>query len=718
MIFKVLNMSCTACAADAESVLRKQPGVTRANVSFATQTANIEYDQTIVSAQELKEALRGSGYDLIIDMQRNENRLYSILKAKTTYALFMSVALVLLSLFPLLKLPRLGYVEGILATFILFVCGGSFFTDAYRQARRRRMNMNTLVALSASTAWLVSVAGLLDSRFAHTGLYFETAGVLIAFILLGKVLEASAKKDTSEAIEKLIGLQSKTAMVVRSDGNIESIDIQDIKINDIIWVRAGQRIPVDGVVTEGHSFVDESMITGEPLPAEKIAGCRVFAGTINQLGSFKFRTQKRSDETMLAKIIYLVSEAQYSKVPVQRTVDRITAVFVPVVAGVAIISALLWIILGGDWAHALQAFVTVLIVACPCALGLATPTAILVGIGKASNEDILIKDAVSLEILREVNTVVIDKTGTLTQGAPSVTDMKWIIPQTEALRCILYSMEKASGHPLAKAIMNTVPRASAVELQNLEVLPGKGVRATVGKNVFYVGDIALFSLAVNKSTVQAWIDSKERNACTHVMFGTQWRIMAVFIVSDKVKPSAQEIVKQLRKEGIEMVMATGDNDSAARSVARLSGGVNEIFSQASPEDKQRLVLKKQQEGKIVAMVGDGINDSAALAQADIGITMINGSDVAIETAGVVVLSDDLQKISDAIRLSRSAVSIIRQNLFWASIYNLVAIPIAAGALYPFTGFMLNPMIAGAAMALSSVSVMMNSRRIAVSKCKN
>ena len=720
-------MSCAGCASHVQKVLQKQPGVISASVNFATQTAYIEYDKALTGAMELRKAVREAGYDLVVAPENEDGdklleqaakQRYRRLKIRTVTALILSAGLIVLSMTPLANFSWTGYAEGILATLVLSVCGRSFFIDAYRQARHRRMNMNTLVALSTATAYAFSLFGLLYPRFwagrgIHAGLYFETAGVLIAFILIGKLLEEKAKRKTSDSIKKLAGLQSKTATVVRPDGSAAEIDIRDIGVHDIVWVKAGEKIPVDGVVTGGYSFVDESTITGEPVPVEKNAGQCVFAGTVNQHGSFKFRVTKPGNETLLAQIIRMVSEAQGTKAPVQKTVDKITGIFVPAVAAIATLSALLWMLFGGGGdapVHAFLAFVTVLIIACPCALGLATPTAIVVGMGKGAGQGILIKDMDSLETLRKVDTIVMDKTGTVTQGIPEVTDMKWLVPETEELHRILYCMEKSSGHPLAKAITGVIPyAANSLDSFAVEILPGKGVKATIGDTDFYAGNPQLFTAAGNSDEVREWITAKEEESHTVVLFGTETQIMAMFAVSDEIKPFARQSIEQLQASGIEIVMATGDSETAARAVAR-QAGIKEFIAQALPEDKLRLVKTKRQEGKTVAMVGDGINDSAALAQADVSIAMGKGSDIAVATAGVTIVSGDLRKIAAAIRLSRNTVATIRQNLFWAFIYNLIGIPLAAGALYPFTGFLLNPMIAGAAMALSSVSVVLNSLR--------
>jgi Cu2+-exporting ATPase len=717
---QILNMSCAGCAATVQKILRKQPGVRSADVNFAARTASVGYDNVLTDVSKLREAVREAGYDLVAAQEEEdgdespeqaEQRRYRLLKIRTFIALLLSAGLTVLSMTSLSGLPWAGYAEWILATAVLSVCGRPFFTDAFKQAKHRRMNMNTLVALSTATAYLFSMFGLLYPQFPTAELYFETAGVLIAFILAGRLLEEKAGRKTSAAVKKLMGLQPKMATVIRSDGNIAEIAIREIAAGDTVWVKAGEKIPIDGEVTAGHSFVDESMISGEPVPVEKNRGQRVYAGTVNRHGSFRFRVTKSGNETLLAQIIRLVSEAQNTKAPVQKTVDKIAGIFVPAVAAVALLSAVLWLLWGGENAlsHAFPAFVTVLIIACPCALGLATPTAVMVGMGKGAEQGVLIKNMDSLETLRKVNVIVMDKTGTVTQGAPKVTDMKWFVPETEELRRILFGMEKSSGHPLAQAIADAIPVAGQYDLPALEVMPGKGVRTYVGDMAFYAGNSRLFAFAGNKNEVSEWISAKENEGNTVVLFGTDTQIMALFAVSDEIKTSSQQAIARLQALGMEVIMVTGDNEIAAGVIAR-QAGIREFLAQALPEDKLRLIKKKQQEGRTVSMVGDGINDSAALAQANVGIAMGGGSDIAIETADITIVSGDLQKIETAIRLSRSTVATVRQNLFWAFVYNLIGIPVAAGVLYPFTGFLLNPMIAGAAMALSSVSVVLNSLR--------
>jgi Cu2+-exporting ATPase len=614
---------------------------------------------------------------------------------------------------PLMHFAWAGYASFILSIPVVFVCGRDFFTGAYSQAKHRSMNMDTLVAISVATAWLFSCAGLFFPEYGlHNGLYFETSAVIITFVLLGMLLEERAKQKTAASVTKLIGLQAKTATLVRS-GVWEEIPIEDIQEGDTLFVRAGEKVPVDGIITEGYVFIDESMISGEPAPVEKSVNDTVFAGTVNQNGNFSFRAVKVGSETLLAQIIRLTTEAQNSKAPVQKIVDKVARIFVPVVVGIAILASCLWLAFGGEnaFVHALQAFVTVLIIACPCALGLATPAAIIAGMGKGAELGVLIKDAESLEMMRKMNTIVLDKTGTITEGFPATVCSKWLIPETKRLRDILFSMEKASNHPLAEAIVRSIAgEAGLISSLTVENRVGEGVVASVGGERFLVGNTRLFKDIPFDETVVTWICEREKENHTIVLFGSTEKVYALFALSDKIKPSSGQAVEQLQAKGIEVIMATGDSEASAREIAR-QAGVKHYYSSVLPADKLRIIKDKQSKGKIVGMVGDGVNDSAALAQADVSIAMGKGSDIAVETASVTIISGDLRKINTAIRLSCSTVKTIRRNLFWAFIYNMIGIPIAAGALYPVNGFLLNPMIAGGAMALSSVSVVLNSLRL-------
>jgi Cu2+-exporting ATPase len=727
--FPVLKMSCAGCAASVQKTLRKQPGVKNANVNFAGKTAFVEYSPTLTNAGKLQAAVRSAGFDLIIppeddadddagaQLEKIEKQQYRRLKRLLILALPLSAVLTVLSMTPLMHQPRAKIAMAILAAPVLFICGSRFFSGAYKQAKLRQMNMDTLVALSTATAYLFSLSVLFFPSFwekhgFHSDVYFEAAAVIITFVLLGKLLEERAKQKTSASMKKLIGLQPKTATIVREGGVLEEISIKNIRVNDILWVKAGEKIAVDGILVEGHSFVDESMITGEALPVEKEPGKTVFAGTLNQHGTFSLQATQIGRASLLAQIIRLVEEARNTKAPIQKLVDKVAGIFVPAVLLIALFSAFLWLVFGEENvpAHALLAFVTVLIIACPCALGLATPTAVMVGMGKGAEQGILIKDMDSLETLRKVDTLVLDKTGTITKGIPAVTDVKWLTLPTDRLQNILFSMEKASGHPLAEAILSLFPDAVPDDTLTLTVKPGKGIRATVGEETFYAGNLRLFRQVTIENDLLQWIDGKEREGKSLVFFGSDDRIFAVFALSDEIKETSRQAIAQLQLSGIEVIMATGDNEATAKEIAR-QAGIKDFLSVCLPEDKLRLIEKKQQEGKVVAMVGDGINDSAALAKANVGIAMGNGNDIALETASITIISGDLRKISAAVQLSRNTVAVIRQNLFWAFFYNLAGIPVAAGIFYPLYGFLLNPMIAGAAMALSSVSVVINSLRI-------
>jgi Cu2+-exporting ATPase len=723
--FPVLKMACAGCAANVQKTLQQQPGVYNANVNLASKNVVLEYDPSITDTERLQAVVRSIGYDLLITeededplssgVEVEERRQYRRLKERTSLSVLLTVLIVALSMTPLMHHRWTGFVAWILSTPVLFFCGRQFFSGALKQAGHRSMNMDTLVALSTVTAYLFSVFNLLfpgfwASRGLSAGIYFETAAVIISFILLGRLLEERARQKTSAAVKKLIGLQPQTATLVR-DGEIVEIPVKNIRVDDVVVVRPGEKIAVDGIITEGHSFVDESMLTGEPVLSEKMPEHTVFAGTINQQGSFRFRAVKVGRETLLAQIIHLVKEAQNSKAPIQKTVDKIAGIFVPIVVVIALFSAVLWLYLGKEnsFVHALLAFVTVLIISCPCALGLATPTAIIVGMGKGAGLGILIKNMDSLELLRKVDTIVLDKTGTITKGMPVVTDVRWI--EEKALyRDILFSMENASGHPLSRAIIETLPGAKLLETLTVEVKPGAGIVATTGEGCFFAGNIRLFSTAFLDQGLTEWIREKEEESKTVVLFGSSDKVLAAFSLADEMKDTSRQAIEQLQQAGIEIIMATGDSEASAKEIAR-QAGIRHVLAKALPEDKLNLIRERQREGKIVAMVGDGINDSAALAGADISIAMGTGSDIAIDAASVTIVSGDLRKISVAIRLSQNTVKTIRQNLFWAFIYNLLAIPLAAGILYPFNGFLLNPMIAGAAMALSSVSVVTNSLRL-------
>ena len=557
------------------------------------------------------------------------------------------------------------------------------------------------------------------NRGLHAHVYFEAAAVIIAFILLGKLLEEKAKGNTSDAIRKLMGLQPKKVTVLLENGQQMMIPVEKLNISDVVVVKPGEKIAVDGVVIEGNSYVDESMLTGEPLPVLKIINEKVFAGTINQKGSFHFRAEKVGSETMLAQIIKMVQDAQGSKAPVQKLVDKIAGIFVPVVMILALITFSLWVIFGGESgiSQGLLALITVLVIACPCALGLATPTAIMVGVGRGAENGILIKDAESLELAKNVNAVVLDKTGTITEGKPVVTEILWL-NEDKSEKEILFSIEKKSEHPLAEAVVNYFQNMKEIPLLNFESITGKGATANANDKTFLVGNKKL--LDENNiefaGTLLQKANTWSNEANTVIWFADHTKALAVIAIADKIKETSAEAVRKLQKSGIEVYMLTGDNETTAKAIAA-SAGIQHYKAEVLPAQKAEFIKQLQLNGKVVAMAGDGINDSTALAQADVSIAMGKGSDIAMDVAKMTIISSDLNKIPMAIKLSRQTVKTIRQNLFWAFVYNLIGIPIAAGILYPINGFMLNPMIAGAAMAMSSVSVVTNSLRLKWKKLK-
>jgi Cu2+-exporting ATPase len=720
--FPVLEMTCAACAVSVESMLRSVTGVQKAGVNFANQSAWVEYDTATVTPQVLQNTVRSIGYDLVIDKANSAaiteaagRAHYHALRQRTIWSIILSFPVVIIGMF-FMNMPYANYIMMVLSTPVIFYFGRHFFINAFKQARYKKANMDTLVALSTGIAWLFSAFNTFfmdfwHQRGVHAHVYFEAAAVVIAFISLGKWLEENAKSNTSSAIKKLIGLQPNTAWLSLEDGSITEMPIARVLVNDLLLVKPGEKIPVDGMVTSGESYVDESMITGEPIPVAKKSGDRVFAGTLNQKGSLYFKVEKMTGDTLLAQIIRMVQEAQGSKAPVQRLVDKIAGIFVPVVIGIALLTFMSWMLLGGDnaFTHALITSVTVLVIACPCALGLATPTAIMVGVGKAAENNILIKDAESLEQAHRVNAIILDKTGTITEGKPVVTDLIWT---GEQLPAVLYALEQQSEHPLAEAVVKHLP-GPGVTIQSFESITGQGVTGMYNGDLYMVGNKKL--LDAHQVVVDGSLAGPlQENAKTVIYFANSKKVLAVIAIADQVKPGSKAAVAALQQKGIEVYMLTGDNTHTAAAVAR-QVGITRYKAEVLPSYKAEFAKELQQQGKIVAMVGDGINDSQALAQADVSIAMGKGSDIAMDVAKMTLISSDLNSIPKALQLSRKTVMTIRQNLFWAFIYNIIGIPIAAGVLYPVNGFLLNPMIAGAAMALSSVSVVTNSLRLKMTK---
>ena len=729
--FPVLGMSCASCAARIEKTLNRQSGVKIAAVNYASATATVEYDPKNCSSEALQQAVQAAGYDLLINRDGNtleeaeeaHNKKFTTLKLRTVWAVILSLPVIIIGMF-FMDMPYANPIMWTLSTPIVFWLGRGFFSSAWKQLRHGSANMDTLVAISTGTAYLFSLFNMLFpdfwlSRGIHPHVYFEAASVIIAFILLGRLLEEKAKGNTSTAIKKLMGLQPKTVTVVGNEERI--VPIEQIRPGDIILVKPGERIAVDGIVTEGSSYVDESMLSGEPVAVSKQKDAKVFAGTINQKGSFRFRAEKVGTDTLLAKIIHMVQDAQGSKAPVQQLVDKIAGIFVPTIIGIAVLAFIVWMMLDGTdgFTHGLLAFVTVIIIACPCALGLATPTAIMVGIGKGAERGILIKDAESLEIAKKVNTVVLDKTGTVTEGKPVVSKLVWNTPTTtpnpsisskDVLPDIFYSLEKLSEHPLADAVVNHLKESASIDdIQDFETITGKGVKGRTQGRIYFAGNLKLLEenrIAISRS-LREEATRLTAKAQTVIWFADEENALAIAGITDRIKETSIRAVDELRATGIEVHMLTGDNETTAREIAR-KAGIAHYQASVLPQDKATFISRLQAEGRKVAMVGDGINDSAALAQADLSIAMGGGSDIAMDVAKMTIISSDLTKIPEALRLSRLTVRTIRQNLFWAFIYNIVGVPIAAGILYPINGFLLNPMIAGAAMAFSSVSVVSNS----------
>ena len=729
-IFPVSGMHCVSCAGRVEKTLSSQSGVKMASINFAAANVTVEYNTSLTSPEALRKAVVDAGYEMTIEEDKEEgtsleeiaSARYDELKRRALASAVLTIPIVLIAMI-FMDLTYGNLIMAILSTPVVFYFGRGFFVNAWKQIRHRSVTMDTLVALSTGIAYLFSMFNLLfpefwRSRGVEPHVYFEAASVIITFILIGRLLEEKAKGNTTSAIRKLIGLQPRTAAVADKQGKLRMIPIDQIVVGSVIMVRSGEKIPVDGTVTEGSSFVDESMLSGEPIPELKEKGSKVFAGTINQKGSFRFTADKVGKETLLAQIIRMVQEAQGSKAPVQKTVDKIASVFVPVVMNIALLSFLLWVLLDpvNGVSHGVLSLVTVLIIACPCALGLATPTAIMVGMGKGAEHGILIKDAESLEIARSVDVVVLDKTGTITEGKPAVSDAIWYEDELRYAP-ILLNLEKHSEHPLAEAVTSYLDNGLPESAMNqFESITGKGVRGEYEGVVYWAGSRRLISengIEISKEVDEAArLMSKEGKSV--VWFAHSNGVLALFAVADRIKESSVNAVEQLKSYGIKIYMLTGDNRESATSIA-IQAGIHHFEAEVLPQDKAGFVKQLQEKGHKVAMVGDGINDSAALAQADLSIAMGKGSDIAMDVARITIVSSDLTKIVEAMKLSRKTVRTIRQNLFWAFIYNLISIPLAAGLLFPFTGFLLNPMIAGAAMALSSISVVTNSLRLRYGK---
>lgn len=725
-VLPVLEMSCAVCAGNVESTVQALSGVEKASVNFAAGTLTVTYNPSVITLEVMQAAVQAAGYDLIVEaedpvaMQEEKARMhYKILRRNTIGAWTLSIPLALLGMV-FMHVPFGNWIMMVLALAIMIFFGRSFYVNGVRHALKGKANMDTLVALSTSIAFLFSLFNTLCPGFwlgkgLEPHVYYKASGVIIAFVLLGKLMEERAKNSTSSAIKGLMGLQPKTARLV-TDGREEEVPISNLQVGNVVSVRPGEKIPVDGTLLQGSSSVDESMLSGEPIPVEKNAGDRVLAGTINQKGAFTMEATSVGGTTVLAQIVQMVQSAQGSKAPVQRIVDKISGIFVPVVVLLSFLTFVCWLVIGGEsyFSYALLSAVSVLVIACPCALGLATPTALMVGMGKGAEQHILIKDAFALENLCKVDTVVLDKTGTLTEGVPVVTDSYWISDDNIRYLDVLYTAEQKSEHPLASAILCWLEESGAkvCEAENFESLTGRGVRIQVEGVTYWAGSQGLLDIfqAGIPEKVRKQIGQWQEDGQSVVFYGQETRLLAVLAISDRIKPTSAEAVKELKKQGIEVHLLTGDGVRTAERVAATLD-IGYYKAEVMPNDKEEYIISLQQQGKKVAMVGDGINDSQALARADVSIAMGKGTDIAMDVAMVTLITSDLLLLPGAIRLSKQTVRLIYQNLFWAFIYNVIGIPLAAGVLFPINGLLLNPMLASAAMAFSSVSVVLNSLRL-------
>lgn len=720
----VLGMSCASCANSIESTVKNTTGVSYSNVNFANNTLSVEYSPEIVSLEQLKIRVQQAGFDLLIE--NNDSQIDTLeeiqsskilaLKKKAIWSAIFTFPVFLLGMF-FMDFPYANEIMWILTTPVVFWLGSQFYINAFKQAKHKKANMDTLVALGTGIAYIFSVFNLFfpdfwHNRGIHAHVYFEASAVIITFILLGKWLEEKAKGSTTASIKKLMKLQAKTVTILTNKNQEISVDINLIEPGQTVVIKPGERIPVDGTVISGSTYIDESMLTGEPIPTLKEEKSRVFAGTLNQKGSILVLASKIGKETYLAHIIQAVQDAQGQKAPIQKQVDKIAAVFVPIVLIIAVITFILWLLLGGEnsFAHAMLSAVSVLVIACPCALGLATPTALMVGLGVGAENGILIKGAESVEQAKHIDTIVLDKTGTITEGKPNVENLVWEDDvDIKKMSSIFSVIEQKSEHPLAEAITSYLGKTENTEFSNFESITGKGVVATIQNEKYVVGNLQLITehniLLTEKLANQ--LEQWKKEGKSIAIFANLKNTLAIVAISDQIKQTSKKAIQAFENLGIEVHMFTGDNHESAANIAQ-QVGIKNIQANLLPEDKARQIQQLQSKGKVVAMVGDGINDSTALAAADVSIAMGQGSEIAMDVAQMTITSSDLNKIPKAIQLSKKTVRTIRQNLFWAFIYNLIGIPIAAGILYPFNGFTLNPMIAGAAMAFSSVSVVANS----------
>ncbi len=717
------GMTCAACQAHVQRALRKTPGVREANVNLMTREASIAYDPAAIDAQQLVSAIRDSGYEAELPAQvRNvlaeQERLdaeqqheYQSLLRRSVFALIAGAATMALPMDIVHSSAGLKWALLGLTALVMGWPGAHFYARAWAAARHGTSNMNTLVALGTSAAFVYSALGTIG--VVHE-VYYEAVILIIGLVLLGNTLEARAKRQTSAALRSLLNLQPPRARLVGPDGTAIDVPVAEVRPGDRILVRPGERVPVDGVVQDGQSSVDESMLTGESIPVEKSANSRVFGGTVNQTGSFQFRVTAVGAESALARIVAAMRQAQASRPPIQDLADRISAVFVPTVAAIALLTGLIWMLAGGSGVQAFGAAVSVLIIACPCAMGLAVPTAVMVSTGRAARAGILIREGGAFEKARRIDTVVLDKTGTVTQGRPVVTDFEILRPHPK-LESSLAALETQSEHPLASAVVSWVEERGAVvshSVSDFLAVPGGGARGVVDGHEILAGNerfMADSGVAVDPS-VSVSVQELATAGKTVLLVAFDHSVAAVIGVADQIRATSREAIGRLRAAGLRVILLTGDRESTARAIAK-QAGIDEVIADVLPDGKVEAVARLQSEGRTVAMVGDGINDAPALARADVGFAMGSGAEIAAEAADMTLMRSDLFAVVDALAISRRTMTVMKQNLFWAFIYNVIGIPIAAGALYPAFGLLLSPVFASAAMAFSSVSVVSNSLRL-------
>lgn len=757
--YPIKGMHCASCASIIEGTFKEVPGVESVSVNYGTETASITFDEAQTSAERLAQTVEPLGYSLIMTTaavmgmtedehvahtgvrQSKQDKLAEVAVMRmnvlsvTPLAVFSALVMGwdILSQFGVVTAPSTTLKEffhhllPLAATYTLFVVGKPYLLGLYRFFRYGKANMDTLIGLGTTVAFVYSfiLTAFEDSLRRYVNVestYYDVTIIVITFIALGKYLEARAKLKTGDAIEKLLNLQAKTALVVRPGGEQET-SVEQVAVGDLIVVKPGMSIPVDGVVTDGASYVDESMVSGEPMPVEKKIGDTVVAGTLNTSGAFVFRATKVGSETLLAKIIKMVAEAQGSRAPIQALADRISAVFVPTVLLLSLVALGTWLVIGTPilgfsqaLSFGLTSFVGILVIACPCALGLATPTAIIVGVGKGAREGILIKDAATLETLHKVDTVVVDKTGTITRGKPELVGVR-VLSSVSELEVVTFlaSLEAKSEHPVAHAITEYAKQQKIkfLAVQDFTSLKGRGLRGRINGKDYFAGNVALIGELGLSFDIHS-LEHETSQGKTPVLLATQAEVLAVVLVADAIKSEAVQAIKDLQALGIKTVMLTGDTRRTAQAIAT-QVGIDEVVAEVLPDDKLRKIKELQDQGRVVAMAGDGVNDAPALAQANVGIAMGTGTDVAIETAGITLLHGDISKLVKAVHLSRFTMRGIKQNLFWAFIYNVIGIPLAGGLFYPLFGWLLNPVFAGLAMAFSSVSVVGNSLRLKTKK---